>query len=60
MEVLSVIICRFADVYGDETIASLERDGFDVLLSGRPALKAPQGFTLMTTIDFEAIAERAG
>jgi hypothetical protein len=58
-EALSVFLRRFDGAQRDETIASLERDGFQVLESGRIVSKSPQGFTLTTVSDFDAIAERA-
>ena len=58
-EALAVFLRRFDGVHRTETLASLERDGFEVLESGRIVSKTPQGFTLATVSDFAAIAERA-
>ena len=58
-EALTAFLRHFNGAHREETVASLERDGFEVLESGRIISTTAQGFTLATVRDFEAIAERA-
>jgi hypothetical protein len=58
VEALSVFLRDFEGEHRAATIASLERDGFDVLENGRIVSKTPPGFTLETVADFDARGAR--
>lgn len=58
-EALASFLPGFPDNVRAEILRSLERDGFEVSAGGRIVSKTPQGFTLGTVREFDAIAERA-